>query len=61
MLVLHGLPVPTSTRALAYAGLVAGTEHVSVVHGSTPSALTAWLTSTTDRPRRTRLADLLQT
>jgi hypothetical protein len=61
VLVLHGRPVPTSTRALAYAGLCAGTEHVSVVHGSTPVELTAWLSSTTDRPRRTRLAELLQT
>jgi hypothetical protein len=61
VLVLHGRPVPTSTRALAYAGLGAGTEHVSVVHGSDPASLTAWLTATTDRPRRTRLADLLQT
>jgi hypothetical protein len=59
VLVLHGQPVPTSTRALAYAGLVAGTEHVSVVHGSDPRALTAWLGSTTDRVRRTRLAELL--
>jgi hypothetical protein len=61
VLVLHGRPVPTSTRALAYAGLCAGTEHVSVVHGSDPAQLTAWLSSTTDRPRRTRLAELLQT
>jgi hypothetical protein len=61
VLVLHGRPVPTSTRALAYAGLAAGTEHVSVVHGSDPAALTTWLSATTDRPRRTRLADLLRT
>jgi len=61
VLVLHGRPVPTSTRALAYTGLAAGNEHVSVVHGSTPAALTTWLTSTTDRARRTRLAELLQT
>jgi hypothetical protein len=59
ILVLHGQPVPTSTRALAYAGLVAGVDHVSVVHGSSPEALTAWLSATTDRPRRTRLAELL--
>jgi hypothetical protein len=61
VLVLHGRPAPTSTRALAYAGLLAGEEHVSVVHGSDPAALTAWLSSTTDRPRRTRLAELLAT
>ena len=59
VLAVHGQPVPTSTRALAYAGLLAGTEHVSVVHGSSPEALTAWLSATTDRPRRTRLAELL--
>ncbi len=59
VLVLHGQPVPTSTRAVAYAGLSAGTEHVSVVHGSTAAALTEWLTATTDRTRRTRLAQLL--
>ena len=59
VLVLPGQPVPTSTRALAYAGLAAGTEHVSVVHGSDAAALTSWLTATTDRTRRTRLAELL--
>jgi hypothetical protein len=59
VLVLHGQPVPTSTRALAYAGLLAGTEHVSVVHGSTTAGLTEWLAATTDRTRRTRLAELL--
>jgi len=59
VLVVHAQPVSASTRALAYAALVAGTDHVSVVHGSTPEALTAWLSATTDRPRRTRLAELL--
>ena len=59
VLVLPGQPLPTSTRALAYAGLTAGTEHVSVVHGSDAAALTTWLTATTDRTRRTRLAELL--
>ena len=59
VLVVHGQPAPTSSRALAYAGLLAGTDHVSVVHGSTPEALTTWLSATTDRPRRTRLAELL--
>ena len=61
VVVLPAQPSPSSTRALLYAALGAGTEHVSVVHGSTPTALTAWLTATTDRPRRTRLADLLRT
>jgi hypothetical protein len=32
---------------------------VSVVHGGDSTALTAWLTATTDRVRRTRLAELL--
>ena len=57
---LPGPGVPALTRALVYAALRAGTEHVSVVHGyAEDSALTAVLTATTDRPRRTRLVELL--
>jgi hypothetical protein len=56
-----GVPVPGLTRALVYAALRAGTEHVSVVHGSGGEALTALLAATTDAPRRTRLAELLTT
>ena len=59
VLVLPGGAVPGPTRALVYAALCAGTEHVSVVHGSDAAALTALLGATTDRPRRTRLAELL--
>ncbi len=59
VLVLPGAPVPGLTRALVYAALRAGSEHVSVVHGSSRDALTALLGATTDLPRRTRLAELL--
>jgi len=54
-----GPPGPAFTRALVYAGLVAGEKHVSVVHGGDPAALTAAIAGSPDRPRRTRLAALL--
>jgi hypothetical protein len=54
-----GPPGPAFTRALVYAGLVAGERHVSVVHGSDPAELTAAIAGSPDRPRRTRLAALL--
>ena len=58
--VLPGPGVPTLTRAIVYAALRAGTEHVSVVHGyPDDAALAAVLAASTDRPRRTRLAELL--
>ena len=60
VVVLPGTVTPSLTRAQVYAALNTGTEHVSIVHGFTdPSALTAALAATTDRPRRTRLAELL--
>ena len=59
--VLPGPGGPTLTRALVYAAVRAGTEHVSVVHGHSDAAdLTTALTATTDRPRRTRLAEILE-
>lgn len=54
-----GPPGPGFTRALVYAGLTAGEKHVSVVHGAEPAALTAAMSGSPDRPRRTRLAALL--
>ena len=59
VLVLPGPPAPGLTRALVYAALRAGTDHVSVVHGSRRDELTSLLGATTDLPRRTRLAELL--
>jgi hypothetical protein len=62
VLVLPGVVTPALTRAQVYAGLHAGVEHVSVVHGfGDPAELAAALAATTDRPRRTRLAELLAT
>jgi hypothetical protein len=61
VVVLPGPGSPALTRALVYAALRAGTEHVSVVHGhADDAALAAVLAATTDRPRRTRLAELLE-
>ena len=54
-----GPPGPGFTRALVYAGLMAGEKHVSVVHGAEPAALAAAMSGAPDRPRRTRLAALL--
>jgi hypothetical protein len=54
-----GPPGPGFTRAVVYAGLVAGDRHVSVVHGAEPAALAAAMAGAPDRPRRTRLAALL--
>ncbi len=62
VVVLPGVRSPALTRAALYAGLRAGGEHVSVVHGFGPDAavLGDVVSSTSDRPRRTRLADLLR-
>ena len=62
VLVLPGTVTATVTRAAVYAGLRAGRDHVSVVHGLGPDSagLADLVASTTDRPRRTRLAALLQ-
>jgi hypothetical protein len=61
VVVLPGPGAPAMTRALVYAALRCGTDHVSVVHGhADDSALDAVLAATTDRPRRTRLAELLE-
>ena len=51
----------TLTRAVVYAALRTGIDHVSVVHGYGPDAapLAKAIADTTDRPRRTRLAALL--
>jgi hypothetical protein len=59
--VLPGVVTPALTRAAVYAALRAGAEHVSVVHGFGVDAapLVAVVATTTDRPRRTRLAELL--
>ncbi len=62
VVVLAGPGVPGLTRSLVYAGLVAGEQHVSVVHGfADESALGEIVASSTDRVRRTRLTDLLTT
>ncbi|MFN8168796.1 MAG: hypothetical protein U0S36_08435 [Candidatus Nanopelagicales bacterium] len=59
--VLPAPGVPALTRALVYAALRAGTRHVSVVHGfAADDELAGVLAATTDRPRRTRLAELLE-
>ncbi|MFN8146957.1 MAG: hypothetical protein U0R76_05745 [Candidatus Nanopelagicales bacterium] len=62
VLVLPGAVTSAVTRAAVYAGLRAGRDHVSVVHGLGPDStgLADLVASTTDRPRRTRLAALLQ-
>lgn len=61
VLVLPGAVTAAVTRAAVYAGLRAGRDHVSVVHGLGPdtAALADLVATTTDRPRRTRLATLL--
>jgi len=46
-----------------YAGLLAGLEHVSIVHalGPNPASLADIVAGPSDRPRRTRLVELLTT
>ena len=62
VLVLPGAATAAVTRASVYAGLRAGRDHVSVVHGfgSDAAGLVELVSTTTDRPRRTRLAALLR-
>jgi len=62
VVVLPGVVTPTLTRAVVYAGLRAGRDHVSLVHGFGPdaAALAQLVATTTDRPRRTRLTELLR-
>jgi hypothetical protein len=59
--VLPGMLSPALTRAVVYAVLRSGTEHVSIVHGfgAEAAALAEAVAGTTDRPRRTRLTALL--
>lgn len=57
--VVLGPPSPALTRSLVYAGLRAGSRHVSVVHGADSQSLAAAMAAAPDRPRRTRLAELL--
>lgn len=59
VVVLPGAPGAGVTRALVYAGLRAGIAHVSLVHGWDRDGWGSLLATTTDRPRRTRLAELL--
>ncbi len=61
VVVLPGVVTPALTRSAVYAGLCAGAQHVSLVHGFGPDAaeLARTVATTTDRPRRTRLAELL--
>jgi hypothetical protein len=59
VVVLPGPGSPALTRALVYAALRTGTDHVSVVHGLPDDAALAAALAVTDRPRRTRLAELL--
>lgn len=59
VIVLPGSAPASLTRAVLYAGMRAGTEHVSVVHGMATAALAQVVAGTTDRPRRTRLVELL--
>ncbi len=59
VVVVLGPPGPATTRALVYAGLMAGDRHVSVVHPGDPAAFAAAIAGSPDRPRRTRLASLL--
>jgi len=63
ILLLPGVVTPALTRAAIYAGLRAGVDHVSIVHGYGPAAqaLAEVVATTNDRPRRTRLAELLRT
>ena len=62
VVVLPGAVTPSLTRSVVYAGLRTGREHVSIVHGFGPDAggLAQLVATTTDRPRRTRLAELLR-
>jgi hypothetical protein len=61
VVVLPGEVTPALTRAVVYAGLRNGRDHVSLVHGfgADGAGLAQLIASTTDRPRRTRLAELL--
>ena len=59
VVVLPGPGSPALTRALVYAALRSGSEHVSLVHGLADDAALASALGVTDRPRRTRLAELL--
>jgi hypothetical protein len=59
VVVLAGPGAPVPTRAALYAGLRAGAEHVSLVHGLTEVDTRAAVLAVADRPRRTRLVDLL--
>jgi hypothetical protein len=61
VIVLPGTVTPALTRAAVYAGLRAGRDHASVVHGfgQDAAALAEVIATVVDRPRRTRLAALL--
>jgi hypothetical protein len=61
VVVLPGVVPPGLTRASVYAALRTGVDHVSVVHGFGPDAgaLAEVVATTSDRPRRTRLAALM--
>jgi hypothetical protein len=59
VVVLPGPGAPVPTRAALYAGLRAGADHVSVVHGLADAGSRAALLAVADRPRRTRLPELL--
>jgi hypothetical protein len=59
VVVLPAPGAPALTRALVYAALRTGVEHVSLVHGLADDAALAEALAVTDRPRRTRLAELL--
>jgi exodeoxyribonuclease V alpha subunit len=61
VVVLPGVVPPGLSRASVYAGLRTGIDHVSVVHGFGPeaTALAELVATTSDRPRRTRLAALI--
>jgi hypothetical protein len=63
VLVLPGIVTSAMTRAAVYGALRAGVVHVSVVHGfaADPAPLVEIMAATTDRPRRTRLPELLTT
>jgi len=61
VVLLPGVVPPGLTRAVVYAALRTGVDHVSVVHGFGPdaAALAEVVAATSDRPRRTRLATLI--
>jgi len=63
VLLLPVAPTQALTRATMYAGLLAGLEHVSIVHalGPNPASLADIVAGPSDRPRRTRLVELLTT